>query len=380
LSFCEELHRPLRRAEKKVLNDWMIRVRFPMKDRVQQPSHKSYVLLLAAIARIHIKEFTLRIEQAEIVDNALRLLRCLQELSLHNCEGCLLESCILLERALRTRLWESGGNIFIQCAGLTDSTRDAMQLSGLTTLDRVIECSLQQLTRDLRCNINEARTILFFSQELIGSRLIATMDTIDGSQLSITVRTLQTNNGGSILQPTSNVGYQLVVVDSDTCRLLCYRNIQPQMKQSFENGGGNGTLRFVIPLPAQTLMDRVKLALYASVVGIDFVQEPVLVKSADIVKPQKRVVIRNKARMKLTPTAIGSDTPRNPFETYKLQPTAVVSSSTSPSSTSISNLKIPTKGNHCWILPGDEYSQKELNVRTDVFCLWILFTFMFLDN
>jgi hypothetical protein len=39
-SLCDasELHRPVRRSEKRLLNDWMKAARFPLKLRVQEPN------------------------------------------------------------------------------------------------------------------------------------------------------------------------------------------------------------------------------------------------------------------------------------------------------------------------------------------------------
>eukprot|EP01031_Cornospumella_fuschlensis_P029971 gene29971-36199_t len=83
-SLCEELHKPVKRTDKKVLNDLMKFIRFPVRERVQEPRHKCYVLLQATISFLpDIKDFTLRIEQAEIVENALRLLYGLKDLSIH---------------------------------------------------------------------------------------------------------------------------------------------------------------------------------------------------------------------------------------------------------------------------------------------------------
>ena len=94
----------------------MSSVRFPLKLRVQEPSHKAYVLLQAAVAKIDIKNFSLRVEQSEIVDSGLRVLSALIELCKERYHGKLLDSSLLLDRSLRCRMWESNfPSIYHQC-------------------------------------------------------------------------------------------------------------------------------------------------------------------------------------------------------------------------------------------------------------------------
>ena len=116
---CQELKKPVRRDEKKVLNEMMTSIRFPLKLRVQESSHKAYVLLQAAVARLEIKNFSLRVEQSEIVESGLRVLSALVEFCKEKFYGKLLDSSILLDRSLRCRMWEINfPSVFFQCAGI----------------------------------------------------------------------------------------------------------------------------------------------------------------------------------------------------------------------------------------------------------------------
>lgn len=115
---CEEFKKPVRRDEKKILNEMMSSIRFPQKIRVQEPCLKSYVLLQAAISRIDIKDFSMRVEQSEIVECALRILSALIELCKERYYGKLLETSILVDRSLRCRIWDVNyPSVFFQCAG-----------------------------------------------------------------------------------------------------------------------------------------------------------------------------------------------------------------------------------------------------------------------
>jgi replicative superfamily II helicase len=114
----KELDKPVRRSEKKILNEMMKCIRYPLKAKVQEPYQKSYVLMQAAVSRADVKEFSLKVEQSEIVESALRVLSALIELSKEKERGEILESSLLLDRALKCRLWETNyGSIFSQCAG-----------------------------------------------------------------------------------------------------------------------------------------------------------------------------------------------------------------------------------------------------------------------
>lgn len=118
MSRAKELNKPVRRSEKKLLNDMMKSLRFPLKIRVQEPQHKAYVLLQAAVGRLDIKDFALRVEQSEIVESALRIMFALSELCKENGNGLLLLNSVLLDRSLRCRLWEVNyDTIFRQCIG-----------------------------------------------------------------------------------------------------------------------------------------------------------------------------------------------------------------------------------------------------------------------
>ena len=87
LSKCTELQKPLRRDEKSTLNALMKALRFPLKAKVQSTDSKVYVLLQAAVGRLNIIDFSLRVEQSEMVDVVLRILAALQNLCIERLLG-----------------------------------------------------------------------------------------------------------------------------------------------------------------------------------------------------------------------------------------------------------------------------------------------------
>lgn len=112
------MHKPVRRYEKALLNDMMKLVRFPRKIRVQDPESKAYVLLQAAANRLEIKDFSLRVEQSEVVHCALRILYAIQDLCKERGDGLLHAHAIILDRTLHCRMWETNyDTVFRQCSG-----------------------------------------------------------------------------------------------------------------------------------------------------------------------------------------------------------------------------------------------------------------------
>jgi len=187
LSKAEELHKPVRKDDKKVLNGFnntsdMLRYNnksvttegcaMPANKikLVQEGWHKCYILVQAAIARIAITDFSLRLEQSEIVDSLVRILHALKQYCIDktdssvivdansaekrnaNCGGKLLLLTRLLLRAVTHRAWDeyqaSCGGILAHCvapgggsAALAASTKNylfqSLKIRNVTDILRV---------------------------------------------------------------------------------------------------------------------------------------------------------------------------------------------------------------------------------------------------
>eukprot|EP00981_Chlorochromonas_danica_P001931 scaffold398_cov177-Ochromonas_danica.AAC.30 len=258
-SACEELHKPVRRSEKKTLNDLMKFVRFPLRERVQDPSHKSYVLMQAAVNATEIKDFTLRIEQADIVENATRLLKGLQELCVHRQLGFLLEATILFERALRTRLWEGLNSCqFFQCGGLSAKTMKALQANGINSVTDIYGLSLAQVQQRVDCSPNEAKVILQFAASVHRSRLVASLKAMGEQKVIISIELAEKGNEIMGLQP---MPFQLLCYDTISAKLICFRRLPL---------GCNGT-EISVKLPdGQTDTTKLRCRILGSLVGADY--------------------------------------------------------------------------------------------------------------
>ena len=98
-----------------------------------------------------IKDFYLKVEQSEVVNATIRTLIALADICRERGRGQLLESCILLDRALRSRLWEGTyGSVLLNLtstfsssylsthfpasASLSPNTRQRLMHAGLRTV------------------------------------------------------------------------------------------------------------------------------------------------------------------------------------------------------------------------------------------------------
>jgi hypothetical protein len=267
LSRSQELSKPVRRLEKSVLNDFMRSVRFPLKQRVQEPWLKTYVLLQAAVGRVEVKDFALKVEQAEIVECGLRVLAAVRDLAVHRELGRLLESTILLDRALRLRLWESNyGSVYLQCPGLLSATLNSVVLRGVRTIGDALGCSLVKVQDMAGCTQPEARSILVLAKLLHeGSRVVRA--TLSQGTLRIEVSSAST---ASISAAADSLAahdratptYRLVVYDAQTGTALCIRNI-PYDAQRAE---------YTVRCPSDLPLSRVQCSLLSDYVGVDSYQ------------------------------------------------------------------------------------------------------------
>ena len=273
----QELDKPVRRLEKSFLNELMKSVRFPLKIRVQEPEHKSYVLLQAAIARIEIKEFSLKVEQAEIVECGLRVLNAVRELAIHRELGRLLESVILLDRALHLRMWESNyGSVYLQCSGLLPATANSLILRGVRTIGDALGCTIAKVQEMAGCSQSEARSMLALAKTLHeASREVRSAK--EGAKLRIAVTSSSTSSSTPVAPETNSTTlpyYQLVVYDALTGKALCIRNI----------GCNTQNVDFVVSCPSEVAIERVQCSLLSNMVGIDSYQQAA-VGAATIASP-----------------------------------------------------------------------------------------------
>ncbi|CAM9166116.1 unnamed protein product, partial [Ectocarpus sp. 12 AP-2014] len=136
---CDEVNVPLRRAEKRFLNDLNQKVRYPppKKEVVRTPADKALVLLQAALEGLHLDDWTLRGEQTAMLDTSARLLGCCAESLAVAGRGGGLGCAVSLRlmRSVRLRLWmDAERGQLKQLPGVGDTMSGRLEASGIITL------------------------------------------------------------------------------------------------------------------------------------------------------------------------------------------------------------------------------------------------------
>ena len=156
----------------------------------QEPSHKAYVLLLSAVDKTAISDFALRVEQAEIVEQCLRVLSALFDYARQSEQGRLLESCILLQRALTIRMWEHIGpsrSIFELCRLIAPAVVPRFVENGIASIGDVMQLSAKDLQHILRCSNEDVHNVLRFGCTMSASQLVASAKVLQKHQLEVTI-------------------------------------------------------------------------------------------------------------------------------------------------------------------------------------------------
>lgn len=285
LSQCEELIKPVRRSEKKFLNDSMRHVRFPLKGLVKDSWQKVYVLLQLAASPAFIPDFTLRVEQSEIVEVSMRVLGALQELCVCRLHGSLLESCALTERALRLRVWETNyHSIFYQCTSISDYTRKKLVGKGFVKVEDARDLTARDVQARLTCTVDEAQALLQFTRQCQLARVDVTLafhqqrKSLDITIAPMVNRTPSVSGLGLLSIPPSNYpSYTVVCYHEPSGVLLCYRHVTllPVSSQPSHATAQSVPVQlqpqsFTVPITDPTIdFEDVRCVTISSVVGTD---------------------------------------------------------------------------------------------------------------
>lgn len=263
LSQCEELHKPLKRTDKSTLNSVMKNIRFTNPNqKVKSDSDKSFILIQLAISEIELLDFSLRAEQAEMVESSIRLLRALKEISILHENGKVLESCLILDRSLHKRIWEwSQSNVYAQCQEITQNIRTRLKELNLHSFESVCGMSAAQISSQTDCSLAEAEKILNFTNIMLRSKLTLST-TLRGQQL---IFKIQGTHDKNLRVPLS---YELISYDATNGNLICYRN-------NIIADGFND-LEFQVNMKTNTSLENIRSTLLCCVVGLDYTIQPLV--------------------------------------------------------------------------------------------------------
>jgi hypothetical protein len=144
LTEIEDIQRPVRRSEKKVLNETHKMIKYkldgaPSKVRVQKPPEKALVLLQAGIGQIYLEDYAMRKEMSAMVDYSSRMLVAVEEYSVRgSMYGQVALQSLKLRRSLATSLWTASNGALNQLMGVGQNTTTALKFNGITTFEDVI--------------------------------------------------------------------------------------------------------------------------------------------------------------------------------------------------------------------------------------------------
>ncbi|CAM9447533.1 unnamed protein product, partial [Scytosiphon promiscuus] len=136
---CHELSVPVRRAEKRLLNDLNKQVRYPpaKKEIVRTSADKALVLLQAALGGLPLEDWTLRGEQTTMLEASARLLGCCAESLAVAGRGGGLGCAVSLRlmRSVRLKMWmDTELGQLRQLPGIGDTMSVRLAGSGIVTL------------------------------------------------------------------------------------------------------------------------------------------------------------------------------------------------------------------------------------------------------
>ena len=149
----EGLHRPVRRSEKKILNELHKSIRYKLdgpvsKVRVQQPWQKAFVLLQTAVGRHYLEDFTLRQEMSMMVDFAARMLVAIEEFSVEgSMHGQVALQSLRLRRCFSASLWGIDDGALIQLTGVGVEATAKLRINKILSFADVLAASADEIER-----------------------------------------------------------------------------------------------------------------------------------------------------------------------------------------------------------------------------------------
>ena len=147
LSELECIQYPLRRSEKKHLNECNKKVHFklgnpPSKFKTQSPSDKAFILLQAGIGQLYLEDFTLRQEMTSLMDQCSTILTAAHLFSVKGSgHGHVALQCFKLKRSLYACLWGETSGVLNQIPGLGQQCTQILKMNGITTFTDVLSAS-----------------------------------------------------------------------------------------------------------------------------------------------------------------------------------------------------------------------------------------------
>jgi ATP-dependent DNA helicase HFM1/MER3 len=155
LSRCQKIQSPVRRAEKKELNEAYKLVKYKFegpqsKIRIQTPEQKLFVLLQASIGKHHFHDTSLRREMSNILDGAFRILAAVEDYAREGSRhGEVAVQGWLLRRSLYSSLWGDKDGVLNQINGISQEMTKKLANNGIKTFTDAVNSSVDEIVEAL---------------------------------------------------------------------------------------------------------------------------------------------------------------------------------------------------------------------------------------
>ena len=155
LSRCEKIQTPVRRAEKKELNEAYKLVKYKFegpqsKIRIQTPEQKAFVLLQSSIGKHHFRDASLRREMSHVLDGAFRVLAAVEDYArVGSRNGQVAVQGWLMRRSLYSSLWGDKDGVLNQINGISQQMTTKLAKNGIKTFADAMNSSSDEIVEAL---------------------------------------------------------------------------------------------------------------------------------------------------------------------------------------------------------------------------------------
>jgi hypothetical protein len=218
-----------------MLQEMMKNIKYPLKQKSIDSQMKAFVLMQASVDRIFLPDFALRMEAAEIIEQAMRILGALTEHCIERSKGKLMHSSLLLSRSFLLRQW--GGsmcNFFEQFDELAECCVKVLKDLNINHYSDISLMSIREVQQLTGLSGSESNTILRLACTARDFCMKVSI-CLRGNEIKYQVEPVQKEKSDCIdykLAVHALPSFHLISYDASSGRLLCYRKIPPDAFRS----------------------------------------------------------------------------------------------------------------------------------------------------
>uniref|UniRef100_A0A7S2P7S2 DNA 3'-5' helicase n=1 Tax=Skeletonema marinoi TaxID=267567 RepID=A0A7S2P7S2_9STRA len=223
LSRCEKIQTPVRRAEKKELNEAYKLVKYKFegpqsKIRIQTPEQKAFVLLQSSIGKYHFRDASLRREMSNILDGAFRILAAVEEYArVGSRNGQVAVQGWLMRRALYSSLWGEKDGVLNQINGISHEMTKKLTNNGIKTFADAMNSSSEEIVDALNVTPSFASGVRTASAKILQRtlKLSACTKPNEAGGLDLHIKVERKMKGGDTVTGGNRIVYYSLLVYTD---------------------------------------------------------------------------------------------------------------------------------------------------------------------